>query len=261
MILCTSEYKSSAPSRSATAATAVSETSIAPITARSASRSCGGTRAASAPVSTLRILPRRSITYKHAAKRPPLQDESLYLLVQNLPVPAVEVKAYRRGGFQTRPYLQFGDHDHLDARFDVAVDLYGHLVGAKGLYGLFEADSAPVEADTAGSFDRVGDIGRRDRTEQALVLAGPGFDRNHALVEDAGDLLGPLGQTPVPLLRLLHRAAGFLQLARGRHLGEAAWYEEVAHVAAAHIDDVATLPDLLDVLVQYYLHVSYLPTT
>src|SRR5215203_5415230 len=137
--------------------------------------------------------------------------------------------------------LQFGDHDHL--------------------YGLFEPDTASVEADTAGPLDRVGDVGRRNRTEKTLVLARSGFYGDHALVEDAGDLLRPLGQTPVPLFRRLHSAAGFLQLARGRHLGEAAWDQEVAHVTTAHVDYVAALPDLLDVLVQYYLHGSYLPTT
>src|SRR5215204_3642663 len=157
--------------------------------------------------------------------------------------------------------LQFGDHDHLYARFDLAVDLDGHLVRTQGLYGLFEADAASVEADTAGPLDRVGDVGCRDRTEKALVLARSGFYGDHALVEDAGDLLGPLGQTPVSLLRLLHSAAGFLQLGGGRHLGEAARDQKVAHVTAANVDDVAALPDLLDVLVQYYLHGSYLPTT
>src|SRR5215217_6124270 len=144
----------------------------------------------------------------------------------------------------TRASLQFGDHDHLDARFDFAVDLDRHLVGTQGLYGFFEANAASVEADTAGPLDRVSDVGCRNRTEKTLVLARSGFYSDHALVEDAGDLLGPLGQTPVPLLRLFHTAAGFLQLARGRHLGEA-----------------AALPDLLDVLIQYYLHGSYLPTT
>ena len=44
-------------------------------------------------------------------------------------------------------------------------------------------------------------------------------------------------------------------------LGEAARDQEVAHVAAANVDDVAAPPDLLDVPVQYYLHGSYLPTT
>src|SRR5687768_14075812 len=141
------------------------------------------------------------------------------------------------------------------------MDLDGHLVCAQGFYGLFEADAASVEPDTAGPLDRVGDVGCRNRTEKALVLARSGLYRDHALVEDAGDLLGPLGQTPVPLLRLLHSAAGFLQLARGRHLGEAARDQEVAHVTTANVDDVAALPDLLDVLVQYYLHGPYLPTT
>src|SRR5829696_1180519 len=167
----------------------------------------------------------------------------------------------RRGESPLRASLQFGDHDHLDARFDFAVDLNRHLVRTQGLYGLFEANAASVEADTAGPLDRVGDVGCRNRTEKALVLARSGFYRDHALVEDAGDLLGPLGQSSVPLLRLLHPATGFLELARGRHLGEAARDEEVAHVAAAHVDDVAALPDLRDVLVQYYLHGSYLPTT
>src|ERR687890_2875349 len=126
--------------------------------------------------------------------------------------------------------LQFGDHDNLDARFDFAVDLDGHLVRTQGLYRLFEADAASVEADTACPLDRVGDVRCRNRTEKTLVLARSGFYRDHALVEDAGDLLGPLGQTPVPLLRLFHTAAGFPQPARGRHLGEAAWGQEVAHV-------------------------------
>src|SRR5215210_119469 len=125
----------------------------------------------------------------------------------------------------------------------------------------YEADTASVEADTAGPLDRVGDVGCRNRTEKTLVLARSGFYGDHALVEDAGDLFCPLGQSPVPLFRLLHCAAGFLQLARGRHLSQAAWDQEVAHVATAHVDDVAALPDLLDVLVQYYLHSSYLPTT
>src|SRR5215213_1054780 len=247
MIMCTSESKSSAARRSATAATAVSETSIAPITARSASRSCGGTRAASAPVSTLRILPRRSITYQDAAKRPPLQDGSLDLVVQILPVPTVEVKAVREAP------LQFGDDYYLDARFGFAMDLDGHLVRAEDFYGIVEADAAPVEADAACFLDGVGDVGGRDRTEEPLVLAGAGLDGDHALVEDAGDLLGPLGEPPVPLLALLHRAAGLLQLAGGRHLGETPRDEEVAHVAAAHVHDVAALADFLYVAFQYDL--------
>src|SRR5215213_7820501 len=56
----------------------------------------------------------------------------------------------------TRIALQFGDHDHLYARFDLAVDLDGHLVRTQGLYGLFEPDTASVEADTAGPPHHVG---------------------------------------------------------------------------------------------------------
>src|ERR671921_980235 len=131
----------------------------------------------------------------------------------------------------TRASLQFGDHDHLDARFDFAVDLDGHLVGTQGLYGFFEANAASVEADTAGPLDRVGDIGCRNRTEKTLVLSRSGFYSDHALVEDAGDLLGPLGQTPVPLLGLLHAAAGFLPASPSAHLRGAARDEAGAHVA------------------------------
>src|SRR5215218_2424197 len=118
----------------------------------------------------------------------------------------------------TRASLQFGDHDHLDARFDFAVDLDGHLVGTQGLYGFFEANAASVEAHTAGPLDRVGDVGCRHRTEKTLVLARSGFYSYHARVEDAGDLHGPRGQTPATLLPLYHNAAGFRQLAQDRHL-------------------------------------------
>src|SRR5919107_1972618 len=240
---------------------------MAPMTARSASRSCGGTRDASAPVSTLRILPRRSITYQDAAKRPPLQDGGLDLVVQIVREPKVEVKAYRRwAGLKSAPTgiaivptavapiaLQFGDYYYLDARFGFAVDLDGDLVRTEGLYGLIEADASPVEAYSAGSFDGVGYVCGRHGTEEPLIFAGTGLDGYHALVEDAGDLLGPLGEAPVPLLALLHRAARFLQLGRRRHLGETPGDEEVAHVAAAHVHDVAALADLLYVVFQYDL--------
>ena len=45
---------------------------------------------------------------------------------------------------ELRPFLQFGDYDHLDARLDIAVDLDGYLVGTKGLYGLLQAYATPV---------------------------------------------------------------------------------------------------------------------
>src|SRR5215218_10988510 len=222
------------------------------MTARSASRSCGGIRDASAPVSTLRILPRRSITYQDAAKRPPLQDGSLDVVVEIVRGPKVEGKAYRRWAVRVPP-LQFGDHYYLDACLGFAVDLDGDLVCTEGLYGLFEADAASVQADAAGSLDGVGDVGGGYGTEQSLVLACTGLDGDHALVEDAGDLLGPLGEAPVSLLALLHGAAGFLQLGRRSHLGETPGNEEVAHVAAAHVHYVAALADLLHVALEYDL--------
>src|SRR5918998_408758 len=159
--------------------------------------------------------------------------------------------------------LQFGHHDHFDARLDVAVDLDGHLVGAEGLYGLGEPDAAPVEVDATGVLDGVGDVGSGDGAEEPLVLAGARLDGDDALVERLGHLASPFSQASVALLGLLHLVAGLLQLARGRHLGEPARHEKVAHVAPAHLHDVAALPDLLDVLGQYYLHhiPPYRPTT
>src|SRR5918998_2210500 len=156
--------------------------------------------------------------------------------------------------------LEFGHHDHFDARLDVAVDLDGHLVGAEGLYRLGEPDAAAVEVDAAGVLDGVGDVGGGDGAEEPLVLAGARLDGDDALVERLGHLAGPLGQAPVALLGLFHLVARLLQLARGRHLGEPARHQEVAHVAPAHVDDVAALPDLLDVLRKDDLHV-YRPTT
>src|SRR5918995_3889801 len=150
--------------------------------------------------------------------------------------------------------LQFRDHDDFDARFHVAVDLDGHLVGAEGLYGLGEPDAAPVEVDAAGVLDSVGDVGGGDGAEEPLVLAGARLDGDDALVERLGHLAGPLRQAPVALLGLLHLVAGLLQLARRRHLGEPAWPEGVWHGAPAHVDDLAPTPDLLYVLRQYYLH-------
>src|SRR5215216_432545 len=159
--------------------------------------------------------------------------------------------------------LKLGDHDHFDARLDVAVDLDGHLVSTEGLYGLGEPDAASIEVDAAHFLDGVGDVGGGDGAEEPLVLASAGLDGDDALVKGLGDLRGPIGQAPVPLLGLLHPAAGLLQLDGGRHLGEAAGNEEVAHVAPAHVHDVSPLPDLLDVLSQYDLHdlIPYLPTT
>src|SRR5215203_587966 len=155
--------------------------------------------------------------------------------------------------------LQFRDHDDFDACLDLAVDLDGHLVGAEGLYGLGEPDATPVEVHATGVLDSVGDVGCSDGAEEPLVLARARLDRDDTLVERLGHLRGPLGQASVALLGLLHPVAGLLQLAGGCHLSEPARHEEVAHVAPAHLDDVAALPDLLHVLRQYYLH--WLPLT
>src|SRR5215213_2627618 len=159
-------------------------------------------------------------------------------------------------------HLEFRDDDDLDAGLDVAVDLDGDLVGTEGLYGFGESDAAPVEVDTAGVLYGVGDVCGGDGTEEPLVLAGASLDGDDALVEDLGYIRGPLGEATVALLGLLHLAAGLLQLGGGRDLGEAAGNEEVTHVAAAHVHDVAPLPDFLYVLGQYYLHgAPYRPTT
>ena len=81
--------------------------------------------------------------------------------------------------------LQLRDDDDLDAGLDVAVDLDRDLVGPEGLYGLFHADPAPVDADTSGLLDRVGDVRGGHGAEEALVLAGVEAFRRDASTDGA----------------------------------------------------------------------------
>ena len=156
--------------------------------------------------------------------------------------------------------LQFGYDDDFYAGLNVAVDLDGHLMGAEGLYGFVEHDATAVYANVPRPLDGVGDVCGGNGAEEALVFAGASLDGYDALVEGRGDLLRPLGQALFALFGLFHLTPGFLHLGGGGHLGQIAGHKEVADVSPAHVHDVSALPDLLYVLSQYYLHISY-PTS
>ena len=76
------------------------------------------------------------------------------------------------------------------ARHAVA-DLDRDHAGADRLDRLLEVDLAAVDVDAAGLLDRVDDVLRGDRAEQAAVVAGLVGDGEHGLVEQRGALLGP----------------------------------------------------------------------
>src|SRR3954454_23063175 len=94
-----------------------------------------------------------------------------------------------------------------------------------------EGDLAAVELDAAGVLDGVDDVLARDRAEQAPVLAGLVGEREHRAVEELGLVLRARRRLlDRALLRHL-RAAGGLERALRRRLGELAGDQVVAQVA------------------------------
>ena len=89
------------------------------------------------------------------------------------------------------------------------VDLDDDHAGADGLDRLVEVDVAAVDRDAARLLDRVDDVLRGDRAEQAAVVAGLVGDREDRLVEQRGVLLRAGG-------RVGHRALGGDGAALGR---------------------------------------------
>src|SRR5690242_801415 len=69
------------------------------------------------------------------------------------------------------------DDDRLDRRRDAVADPDDDLVGADVADRLLEVDVAAVDVEPAGVLDRVGDVLRGDRAEQAAVVAGLLRDR------------------------------------------------------------------------------------
>src|SRR3954453_7440884 len=221
-----------------------SEMRIAPRTDISASRSCGGAdrparsdgRAARAVSGGGGMAGERS----YQRLRPPCTRSFRYLR-RSMSAPTQTARG---------AWLLLVDDDRLDGRRDVVGDLHDDHVGADVLDRLLEVDLPAVELEPAGVADRVGDVLRGDRAEQAAVIARLLVDGQHGAREGRGVLLRLLDGLGRRALGALHAVLRGLDRALRRRLGEAARDEEVAEVALRDVDDRAALADALDVLEQ-----------
>src|SRR4051794_17721596 len=155
--------------------------------------------------------------------------------------------------------LLLDDH-RLDGRGDAVLDLDVDHAGADRADRLLEVDLAAIDRDAAGLLDRIDDVLRRDRAEQAAVVAGLVRDREHGAAQDGRGLLGGGG-------RVRQRAVGGLAALLGRDdraLGgggrQLARDQIVAQVALRDVDDGAPCAELLVVLQKDCLrHLCRLP--
>src|SRR3954447_22233258 len=147
------------------------------------------------------------------------------------------------------PAAPLGGVDHgLDRGGHAGGDLHDDHVRAHRLDRLVEMHVALVDRDAARVLDRVGDVLRGDRPEQAAVVAGLLADRQDGAVELLGVLLGAGDEVASGLLLGLDPLASGLDGALGCRGGELARDQEVAQVALRDVDDRALLTDVLDVL-------------
>src|SRR4051794_1455039 len=153
-------------------------------------------------------------------RRPVAQARStpLFLLA---PQNCREVVA-KPGRSPAEALLVFDDH-RLDGCDNARRDLDLDDAGADRLDRLAEPDVVPVDREAARLLDRVSDVLRRDRAEQAAVLARLVRDREDGLVEQLGALLRlalgvrdrAVGGRPAALRRLDRALGGGLrELAR-----------------------------------------------
>jgi hypothetical protein len=138
--------------------------------------------------------------------------------------------------------------DRLDRRRHAVVELDDHHVGADVADRLLEVDAAAVDGDAARLADRVGDVLRGHRAEQAPVLAGLLGDREDGAVEEVGVLLGADDRLLLGARLGLGPPLGGLDRAARGGLGELARDQVVAQVALGDVDDRPLLADALDVL-------------
>src|SRR3954447_22491001 len=122
--------------------------------------------------------------------------------------------------------LLLDDH-RLDGRRDAGRDLDDDHPRADGLDRLVEVDVAPVDRDAAGVVDRIGDVLRRDRSEESPVLTRLMRDREHGAVEQLRALARPRLGVGDRALGCLLAPAGRLDRAPGGGLGELARDQEV----------------------------------
>ncbi len=84
------------------------------------------------------------------------------------------------------------DHDRADLGGDVLEDPDRNRVDADALDRLVQVDLAAVDADLLRRPDLVGDVGRRDRAEQAPARSGAALEAQLDAAELGRDLLGLL---------------------------------------------------------------------
>ena len=139
------------------------------------------------------------------------------------------------------------------------MELHLRLVGADALDVAGQLEPAPVEGRAAGGLDRVDDLGRGDRAEQAAAVAGPGRQRDLEALELGLDLAGlaevadlPRRAGPLDRRDLL---LGALGPADRETLGQ----QVVAALAVLDLDHVARSAEAGHLLLEDDLHVGASP--
>src|SRR4051812_2675371 len=151
------------------------------------------------------------------------------------------------------------DGHGLDGRDDAVLDLDLDHARPDGADRLLEVDLAAVDRDAAGLLDRVDDVLRRDRAEQAAVVARLVRDRQHGAVQRLGGLTRGgrrLGEGALGGLLALGRGGDG---ALGRRRRDLARDQVVAEVALRDVDDRPAGAELLVVLQEdRFRHLRYL---
>ena len=145
---------------------------------------------------------------------------------------------------------------HLDG--DVLEQLDRHLEPSDPLERV-AADLAPVDADLVLLPQLVGDVRRRDRSEQRAGGAGLHVESELDLREALRDRLCILERLRLALGTSVLDLAHLRDARRCRRVGETAREEEVARVAARDVHDLAAETDLVDVRTEDDFQLTALP--
>src|SRR5437764_1453211 len=148
----------------------------------------------------------------------------------------------------------FGDDVDGEGDLDVGVQFHRDLCGAELLQRLGELRLAPVELDTGLGANRVDDVRRRHRSEEAAFLAGSGSDLDPLPGQLVGQRLRPFAIARVPGFTVAAHRFALLHDTLGRLDRQAARHEVVPRVAVGDLDEVALATDVLDVVAQHDLH-------
>src|SRR5450432_2526352 len=247
---CAGRKKSSTCSVVATSSKAAGLMNTAPSTDFSASRLCGCDRWAGV------VLAEASSSMapaSYSSRRPPGDVD----LAKKKRAPPRGCRALSKSsgssGFGPKALFLFLDDPDLDGRVDAAAQLDLDLGEPERLDGLREVDLLGVDLDALLA-ERVGDVARRDRPVELVLLADRARDRDAHLRERVRLGLGLLGE-----LGRARRDDALLVLdaldVGGRRLeGVAPRQEEVARVARLDVDDLARLAEVLHVVPENDLH-------